>query len=554
MLTGNNGILTQSGNAKEQTEIAREKEIIGLSINGVKTKENYNDIKKNELKKQLDLNAGEGKTELYDAEDEWIVYFIDSKRVYSVDSNNNIREENVEILTEDSTPGTVDGTGKESDPYIIMSIEDLVYLSQSSNEGNTYSKIYFKLGRTLNFKSELSYCNTETRDYNDFLGIQDDVGLLEALTSDKYAGFKPIKTFYGTFDGDNKMIKNLYENTSENAGLFNKLENGSAKNLNISGNIISEGDYVGSISALNNMATKIENCTSYVNIETTAKNAGGISGVHGIITNCQNYGEINGENNVGGIVGYNGTITNCQNYGQINGKSYVGGISGIYGAITNCKNYEKINGENNVGGISGRANFINKCINFANVNSNSIAGGIAGNAYCMANSINNGQVVSTGNSVGGIVGKITNQDGIINCYNSAKVEGNQYIGGIIGHADFTQSDSSKIINCYGTGEIVATNYIGGILGFKEGYGTNYIEYCYWPEEFNLNSANVKAGCLLEVNNSQSYSLKNMKEESFLKILNDYVDEYNNGDKEYSKSEELLHWKIDAETGYPTLEF
>ena len=186
-LTGENGILKQADNAKEQTEIAREKEIIALSVIGAKTKEDNSNIEKSELQEQLDLNAGEGKTVLYDDGDGWLVYFIDTQRVYSVEDNNIIQESSLQILEKDKTPGEFDGSGMQNDPYVIMSIEDLVYLSQMTNDGNTYQYKYFKLGKTLNFKSELSYCNTQTKAYNDFLGVPDDIGLLEALTSNQYA-------------------------------------------------------------------------------------------------------------------------------------------------------------------------------------------------------------------------------------------------------------------------------------------------------------------------------------------------------------------------------
>lgn len=334
--------------------------------------------------------------------------------------------------------------------------------------------------------------------------------------------------------------------------------NGTVENLIISGNIVSDGDNIGSICSYDTVNMKITNCISYVNIKSAGKNIGGIAGTGGKISNCQNYGEINGEKSiecVGGIVGKNGTVTNCQNYAKVMGTSYVGGISGRNTTlIKECQNYGEIVGNSYVGGIGGGSKIINKCINHAKINGASIAGGITGGSTYVINSINNGEVVSSGSNTGGIIGNLTNGQVIINNYNSAKVQGNQNVGGIMGHAGYTQNNISKIINCYNTGEILGTNYIGGILGMKDGYGTNYIEYCYWPEEFNLNVANVKSGALLEVSNSQSYSFKDIKTEAFLKILNDYVDEYNSGGKEYTESEELLSWKIDKETGYPTLDF
>ena len=43
----------------------------------------------------------------------------------------------------------------------------------------------------------------------------------------------------------------------------------------------------------------------------------------------------------------------------------------------------------------------------------------------------------------------------------------------------------------------------------------------------------------------------MKTDEFLKILNDYVKEYNSGEKTESNSADLAEWKFDENTGYPT---
>ena len=332
--------------------------------------------------------------------------------------------------------------------------------------------------------------------------------------------------------------------------------NGTVENLIISGNIVSTGDNVGSICSSSTIRMKITNCISYVNIQATGNNVGGITGNYGTVTNCQNYGEIYGEENVGGIVGYSGIITNCRNYEQVSGTSFVGGISGAQSSlIKDCENYGEIIASNNVGGISGyNSKIINKCINYTKINGINNVGGITGSANSVINCINNGEVESSGSDVGGIIGSSPSGKVIINRYNSATTQGNENVGGIMGHAAYTQNNMSKIINCYEIGEISGTSNIGGILGRKDGYGTNYIEYCYWPEEFNLNAANIKAGSLLEINKSQAYSLKHIRTEVFLKSLNDYVDSYNSGNKEYTDSEELLHWEMDTETGYPTLDF
>ena len=55
MLTGQNGILSQAQNASTQTEIAEEKEIIGLAYNGAMAENNATEISYSTLNKQFTL-------------------------------------------------------------------------------------------------------------------------------------------------------------------------------------------------------------------------------------------------------------------------------------------------------------------------------------------------------------------------------------------------------------------------------------------------------------------------------------------------------------------
>ncbi len=128
------------------------------------------------------------------------------------------------------------------------------------------------------------------------------------------------------------------------------------------------------------------------------------------------------------------------------------------------------------------------------------------------------------------------------------------IGGIFG---YTQNEVSKIINCYSVGELEAINMKGGILGAKSGYGTHYIESCYWPEEFNLPAGTSVVdeswGILSIDENSKSLPLATMQSTKFVDILNTYVETYNAEHGEDDDFVELLTWKLDEKTGYPILE-
>ena len=73
---------------------------------------------------------------------------------------------------------------------------------------------------------------------------------------------------------------------------------GKVTDLTITGKIISNGDKCGSIMSTGTSGT-IEKCTSYVNIESTGSNTGGITGSGGTVKNSKNYGHIKGTTKTG---------------------------------------------------------------------------------------------------------------------------------------------------------------------------------------------------------------------------------------------------------------
>ena len=417
-LTGENGIINNSKNAKEETEIANEKEILEKATVEAMGKNKYGNIEENELQSALNQETGEGRTEAVDIGEEFEVLFKESNRYYTVDKDGNVGE--VNEYYKDENPGdiTIGENGEKLDgntektAYQIGSIEDLVAFSNMVNgegvrlengnpvtitatERTSFSGKYIVLKRNLNFKSRLSYADSERTDFGDINGnANDGNSLMNEMTTGM--GFKPIGLNYdfrGSFDGQNKenkqiyKISNLYinyENDSvlssygfgRNIGLFGTgtSQYTIIKNLEISGEIKGFG-HTGSI--IGNKAKSIENCINRANI-TGYNMSGGIAGYEVLsIKNCKNYGEINitgmdyGYGGTGGIIGNSGTsgnVTNCENYGEI-GKNSVNNKSGIsYGGIVgrignsskidNCKNEGKVimNSEYTstyIGGIAG---------------------------------------------------------------------------------------------------------------------------------------------------------------------------------------------------------
>lgn len=291
----------------------------------------------------------------------------------------------------DKNPGVLEGTGTDIDPYVINSIEDLVFFSYDVTNGNTYEGQKVKLGLSLDFNSNKSYVEPLRTDY----GIYGYNGELKTLLMSG-EGFKPIGTIYdtdistnyfkGNFDGNARSIYNIYQNIENSeyvtiAGLFSTNE-GTIRNLSIK------------------------------NID-----------INGITNDSYLL--------YGGVVGRNkGTIEQCSTSGEIrvqaNGvKSvYIGGIAGQYistdSIINQCSSNVKIN------------------VSSTNANSLNVSG--IGQSYETKNSYFIGKILIEGESKGikNIGGIGFCEESIINCYNAGNIdiyfdndnEGDVYVSGI----------------------------------------------------------------------------------------------------------------------------
>lgn len=344
-LTGDNGILNQAENAKEQTEIENEKEQISLVMTNMKFENEQEVVKKEKIfQAHLDEYTGEGKTKVYATESSYTIHFLKTNRVYTIDENGNITEEKSVIVKEDAVAGAVEGTGTEEDPYIIMSIEDLVWMANQVNSGtNRYNSKWIALGKPLDFKSKLSYKNVETtysydESSNSYIPDENsETTLMELCTTG--IGFIPINEYHGSFDGNGYTISNIYENRSGAAGLFSVVISNNRehpeiiKNLTIKGKFISTDSYAAGIVANVNdyLGYIIQDCVNKSEVQ--GNHAGGIVGYcRGgqllDLKSCNNNGKITATQNAGGIIGYayhGKSISDCINNGEIIGE-YAGGI------------------------------------------------------------------------------------------------------------------------------------------------------------------------------------------------------------------------------------
>ena len=330
----------------------------------------------------------------------------------------------------DKNPGALE---IEDSIYVINSIEDLVAFASDVNNGNTYEGKTVKLGLNLDFNSSKSYVNPFRKDYEKY-GYSGE--LKKLLTSGE--GFISIgtnanesdyteKNFKGTFDGNEKIIKNIYINR--------KVED-------------NQNDFVVGLFGYNYGTIKklgLENCNISGNLTTSGQNTCMIGGITG--RNCKDIEECFVSGNVSSA---------C------NAKSRCGGICATSDGSTNiinCYNLATIN-----------------CTGGSQVN---VSGGIAGStAGRVANCFNNGKIFMTCNgekahcNVGGLIGtgNIGNTE-VENCYNLSNIildiDYSDLIacGGIVGN-----QPGGDLNNCYNKGNIneLSLNcrvaYIGLILG------------------------------------------------------------------------------------------
>lgn len=89
MLSGDNSIINQAGNAKTQTDIAQEKEILEQATVVCMGKSKYGNVEKQKLEEALESIA-ENKTNVTDVVSKIYVEFIESKRFYKIDIDGNI--------------------------------------------------------------------------------------------------------------------------------------------------------------------------------------------------------------------------------------------------------------------------------------------------------------------------------------------------------------------------------------------------------------------------------------------------------------------------------
>lgn len=314
---------------------------------------------------------------------------------------------------------TLKGAGTDTDPFLIESLGDLLFMRDAVNAGKEINGVE---------AAEASYKLTA------------DIDLSLVCGEKMKKNWEPIGTdgqpFMGHFDGDGHEVKNLYIKTYDGPqGLFGFSRGGSFRNVTVQGFVSVNyhgGILIGKAWEKSSPFTKsvFENCISRGSV----KGYNGLGGLAGYVSDaefyyCLNEADVSGEGSLGGIVGessFAGELQHCTNKGSIVAtRTYCGGLVGYVSAtkIIDGTNTGAIKGVNYVGGIGGyfwQGSKAFNCVNYADVEaSGDYLGGIGGYLSCVAtlyqgpstiaNSFNLGKVINSG---GRYVGKLAGYIGL----------------------------------------------------------------------------------------------------------------------------------------------
>ncbi|MEC0227932.1 GLUG motif-containing protein [Paenibacillus alba] len=417
------------------------------------------------------------------------------------------------------------GEGSASKPYLIGTANQLNKVRDSYLDGN----LYFKLTGPID------------------------------LSSYAASGWVPIGTqdtpFKGHLDGNGYQITGLTIHSSDFAGLFGSIGNGSSiANVKLDNVSIHGGYAVGALVGLNDRGT-IENSFA----------SGSVSGDYSVggLTGSNNNGEIkdsyasvdvSGGENIGGLVGdsYSGTISGSHAAGIVSGNKYIGGLVGYKsdgtisssyasgnvslvastdrnagglvgynenGTISNSYSTGKVRGGEVIGGLIGsnRSGTISDSNALGDVSGSFVAGGLVGNASYgkITNSYAAGNVsllpnpaVAYGSPYAGGLVASNNNGEISGSHATGNVSGTDEsysIGGLIGKND--NSQGGNILNSYATGHVNGGNssfQVGGLIGSSTS-GT--ISYSYATGNVNLSGSDLstQVGGLVGDNNGGTIS-------------------------------------------------
>ena len=313
------------------------------------------------------------------------------------------------------SPQPPSGSGTSSDPYLVSTLEHLLWISIHPDSWSSDIK------QTANIDA--------------------------SSTSTWYggAGFSPISNsfinFTGFYDGQEHTISGLFIDRSDTdyIGLFgyaygsSEIKNIGVTNVNITGR----------------------------------NNVGGLIGYNdGACDSCYSTGSVSGVDNTGGLIGRssNSTVFSCYSECSVNGVNNVGGLVGLNSSSQLAQSYStgSVSGTvNQVGGLVGRndSSTVFNCYSTGSVSgtADKVGGLVGWNYYYSIVSVCYSTGSVSGNKmVGGLVGD--NWDSVINCYSTGSVSGNSNVGGLVGLSYYSSTALNSFWNTETSG--LSTSYGG----------------------------------------------------------------------------------------------
>jgi len=276
------------------------------------------------------------------------------------------------------------GSGTQNDPYVIKNADQLESLAKQTNSGNPFSGKYFILENdvALNDESFVFDCDTGLVKVSDgkntaYLGtgikgdgsknntvfdsIASEIGVWYASDTSKTKGsyggtlnnWTPIGNegarFEGIFDGKGHTISGMYINTPLDYGGLFGYSNAILENVKIGNSYIRSGEYTGSIAGQNSNLTK--GCVADAIVCSDNSYVGGVVGSGSLVTDCFSGCTVSAAQFVGGIAG-KAKVERCCNSGNVFGDTYVGGVLGE-GRGSDNVNTANVIGTEGVGGVCG---------------------------------------------------------------------------------------------------------------------------------------------------------------------------------------------------------
>ncbi|MCC8071968.1 MAG: hypothetical protein LIO90_09230 [Bacteroidales bacterium] len=238
---------------------------------------------------------------------------------------------------------------------------------------------------------------------------------------------------------------------------------------------------------------------------TDGLNYGAITNGSGLISNCyfsrlercKNYGPISGNDWSGfcggGLVGYGDFLTeviSCENHGQIDNVRVGGGLvsqGGLYATqYIDCLNEGDVIATVQAAGIVGDGilwgGACKGCANWGNLDAPN-AGGILGftnsgdMGYTITDCVNYGTVTAT-ESAGGITPTLIEALEFSGNVNYGSIEGDDYVGGLIGKAYIYYSGEYPEIlydDCHNYGSVRGNRYVSGLGGCQAAWSRSHNE-------------------------------------------------------------------------------